>query len=181
MIDIAVVLGAFNLARTVAELTGLIETIGVKIDRLSQSDLQAAFRALDQAQRATTESESLLREARTRLNKALSLEKEERLAAAYLALAATHHQLGDVANTRQVLREFLDTEFSPPLARLAEQIDTNDEAKVLVGLAIVHALPLAVHGLIWMAKQRGRTKQIRDIKEAVRRYLDLDSGPPANV
>lgn len=183
MIDIAVVLGAYNLASKVAELTGLIESIGVKIDRLSQSDLEAALRALDQAQRATTESESLLREARNRLNKALSLEKQERLAAAYLALAVTHHQLGDVENARHVLREFLDADVSPPLAGLAERIKNTSTYDLAFFMFVVGSRKGSVfdRGYEWILTQEWRDAQIEGVKAEVRAYLGLNSEPPADI
>src|SRR4051794_27194658 len=110
-IEIAVLLGTVQLARAVGELTGVIESIGLKIDRLTASELQAGLRALDQAQHATREHDSLLREARASLNKAVSLERGPELAAAFLALAVSHRQLGDTVNTSRVLHEFLSRDF----------------------------------------------------------------------
>jgi hypothetical protein len=73
----SVIFGSLKLARSIAEFAGLIETIGTKIDRLANAEFEAGFRALEQASISSSEKDSLLREARYRFNKAISLEKEE--------------------------------------------------------------------------------------------------------
>lgn len=94
----SVIFGSLKLARSIAEFSGLIETIGTKIDRLANAEFEAGFRALEQGAISSSEKESLLREARYRFNKAISLEKEERLFLCHVGLAICHKELGDQAN-----------------------------------------------------------------------------------
>ena len=70
--------------------------------------------ALEQAQISVIERRSLLLEARSRFNKAINLEKNERLICAYLGLSLCHYQLGDLNNTRNTLFKLssLDTNIT---------------------------------------------------------------------
>jgi hypothetical protein len=178
MIEIGILLGSYQLARVVGELTGVIESIGVKVDRLSASELQAAFRALDQAQRAGKERKSILREARTHLNKAISLEKAERLAAAYLALAVTHAQLGDRQNVKHILQEFLDVVFISPISSAMLTAAMTNPVAALTAVAVAEILlpGLGRLPLNWAAAQMIRERRIADIKDAVQHYLDEADG-----
>jgi hypothetical protein len=175
-IEIAVLLGTVQLAKAVGELTGVIESVGVKIDRLTASELQAGLRALDQAQHATREHDSLLREARARLNKAVSLEKGPELVVAFLALAVTHRQLGDIANTSRVLREFLNVDFKSPLAHAI--VGNSDETSVLpsvVRLAAVISFPVpTIPAIAWAGTKLAVEEQIDQIKNEIRKYLAGD-------
>jgi hypothetical protein len=180
MLDLGVLLGTYQLSRIVGELTGLIESIGVKLDRLAGSSLDAGLRSLDQATRAAEERKSLLRSARTELNKAIALEKDERLLVSYLALAVTHKQLGDWPNTRHVLEEFLAVEFLPVTHAISEAMRHNPDAVVKGAvIATVAAivvpfvgLPLAGYGLSQASAQLMRQHRIDEMKRAVRKYLE---------
>ena len=99
----SVICGSLKLARSIAEFAGLIETIGTKIDRLANAEFEAGFRALEQAAISSSEKDSLLREARYRFNKAISLEKEERLFLCHIGLAICHKGLSDQANFKMSL------------------------------------------------------------------------------
>ena len=101
----SVIFGSLKLARSIAEFAGLIETIGTKIDRLANAEFEAGFRALEQAAISSSEKDSLLREARYRFNKAISLEKEERLFLCHVGIAICHKQLGDLPNFKVSLSE----------------------------------------------------------------------------
>lgn len=101
----SVIFGSLKLARSIAEFAGLIETLGTKIDRLANAEFEAGFRALEQAAISSSEKDSLLREARYRFNKAISLEKEERLFLCHVGLAICHKELGDQANFKVSLSE----------------------------------------------------------------------------
>ena len=98
--DTSVIFGSLKLARSIAEFSGLIETIGTKIDRLAKAEFEAGFRALEQAAISSSEKDSLLREARYRFNKAISFEKEERLFLCHVGLAICHKELNDHSNFR---------------------------------------------------------------------------------
>lgn len=108
MVELALIFSAAELTKSVVELTGLLDSIESKVDRLVRSELNAGLRALEQAAHATTEQVSLLREARSRFNKATSLEVGYRRAVALLGLSVTHHWLGDRPNSAQALEEILE-------------------------------------------------------------------------
>jgi len=101
------VFAAVDIGKTVAELTGLVESVEKKIDRLGKSELGAGLSSLRQARRATGERQSLLREARSRFNKATELETGLRQIVAFFALATTHLHLGDEPNAREALKAAL--------------------------------------------------------------------------
>ena len=111
-ITIGTLFSAINLAKAVAGYAGLIETLGFKIDRLAHSELEAGLRALEQACDADKERESLLREARSRFNKAVSLEDNERLAFAHIGLAICHFFLGERHNCRKALEGILEIQVT---------------------------------------------------------------------
>jgi hypothetical protein len=100
----------FRLAPTVANLARYMGLVSNEVERgvelLRGSELEAGLRALKQAQMSDRERHDLLREARARFNKAISLEREYRLALTYVSLAICHHHLDDSANASAVLREF---------------------------------------------------------------------------
>ncbi|MGK7916445.1 MAG: hypothetical protein AB4038_13035 [Prochloraceae cyanobacterium] len=98
--------------KAITNYLGITDSLGVKFNKLINSELNAGILALKQAQFSNVERESLLREARTRLNKAIYLEKEERLVSAYLGLAMCHQQLGDQENAKLTLTEFAQQEFN---------------------------------------------------------------------
>src|SRR5262249_40732073 len=96
-----------DLSKVVAQFFGIIETLEAKVDRLVRSELNSGFRNLEQACNSENERESLLREARNCFNKAINLEQGYRLGIALLALAVTHHHLGDAANAHAALEELV--------------------------------------------------------------------------
>jgi hypothetical protein len=106
-IDIGLVFSAIGLARSVAEFTGLLDSVETKIDRLLKSELNAGLRALEQAAHASSEQASLLREARASFNRAVSLEAGYRGVVALLALSVCHHWLDDRPNSMRALEEIL--------------------------------------------------------------------------
>jgi tetratricopeptide (TPR) repeat protein len=110
---IQVLFQTISLTKSVAEYSGIVESIGKKIDRLMGAELECGLRTLKQATHSTVEQTSLLRDARSCFNKAISLEKEEeRLVQAYLGLAVCHSYLGDETNAKDALQELLQIEFS---------------------------------------------------------------------
>jgi hypothetical protein len=92
-VDISLIFKGVGVAKSIAELAGILDSMDAKIDRLLRSELNAGLMALDQAGKSTTEQASLLREARGCFNKAVHLESGYRRAVAYLGLATCHHHL----------------------------------------------------------------------------------------
>jgi hypothetical protein len=98
---------AVGLAKSVAEMLGVIQSLEAKVDRLVRSELNAGFRNLDDACIAADERDSLLREARGCFTKAVGLESGFRQGLALLGCAVCHHHLGDTNNCRRCLSEIL--------------------------------------------------------------------------
>jgi hypothetical protein len=107
-VEIGLLFTAFDVARSVAELAGILDSIEAKVDRLVHSELNAGLRALEQAGRGTSEQAHLLREARGHFNKAVALELGYRRVVALLGLAVCHHWLGDLPNCTAALEEILE-------------------------------------------------------------------------
>jgi hypothetical protein len=93
----------FSLAKTVAELTGILESMDSRIERLMDSELKTGILELQQAVISDTESTELLRSARQRFNKAIALETGYKLCLAYVSLAVCHSYLKDRSNARKAL------------------------------------------------------------------------------
>ncbi len=98
--------------KAIGQYFGLLDSLDIKVKKLIKSELDSGLAALKQAQLSDCEQTSLLREARNKFNKAIFLEKEERLVAAYLGLTLCHFQLGDLSNVANTLKEFSETQIS---------------------------------------------------------------------
>jgi len=72
--------------------------------------------------RSEQEQQTLLREARARFNRAISLEKGFRLALTHLGTAFCHWHLGDHTNARRSLEDLLKVQ-PPPVPRAAKAIE----------------------------------------------------------
>jgi hypothetical protein len=108
------VFSAVNTAKAVAQYFGLIESLGVKVDKLASAKLETALRELRHARNAnsTKEQKSSLRAARTYFSEALSLEKkDDRKALAFLGLGMCFAQLGEEKNSLNTLIEFTSQPF----------------------------------------------------------------------
>jgi len=131
----SVIFGTLKLARSIAEFSGLIETIGTKIDRLANAEFESGFRALEQASISISEKDSLLREARYRFNKAISLEKEERLFLCHVGLAICHKELSDQANFKISLLQACEVQIYSAIegvaSSLLDQVRVNNPTSVL--------------------------------------------------
>jgi tetratricopeptide (TPR) repeat protein len=120
--DVTLVFKGVGIAKCIGEYLGIVESINSKIDRLSQSEFEAGIRALNQAGKSSSEQKVLLREARSRLNKAISLETNERLALAYLGLSLCHYHLKDYSNAKDALQDLLNIEFKYPIKSSAKSL-----------------------------------------------------------
>ena len=105
--EIGLIFSTAKIASSIAALTGIIDSVDAKIDRLSQADLSAALRSLEQASISEQEKDSLLREARSSFNRAIGLEKNFRKAVTYLGLSLVHYHLKDNTNHQQALEKLL--------------------------------------------------------------------------
>ena len=106
MIDLMLAIKSATLAMSVAKYMGIVQDkLALKIDQLAGSELESGLRALQQAANSESEQQFLLREARARFNKAVSLEKGLRLAATYVGLALCHVNLGDAINAERAIRD----------------------------------------------------------------------------
>lgn len=94
-----------SLSKSIAEFLGLIESLNQKIDNLSRAELNAGIRTLKQANSSENEKETLLRDARNYFNKAVSLEKNDRLIISLTGLAMCHSYLGDISNAKSAFLE----------------------------------------------------------------------------
>lgn len=115
MVDLGLALKGVSLAVSVAKYVGIIEDkLLLKVEELAGSELDAGIRALQQAVSSEHERQSLLREARGRFNKAISLESGVRVAAAYVGLALCHINLGDAVNAQEAIRQFTLVKMPEP-------------------------------------------------------------------
>ncbi len=111
-VDIKEIFDGFSFVNELAEFFGLVESLEIKIDRLTGAELEAGLRALEQAGRSEKERVFLLREARVNFNKAISLETtNERLISAYIGLAFCHYNLDDQDNCREFLEKAKKLEY----------------------------------------------------------------------
>lgn len=126
--DVSLIFSAIGTAQSVAAMLGVIDSLEAKVDRLLRSELNAGFRNLDQACSAEVERESLLREARSCFNKAVSLESGFPRGLALLGSAVCHHLLGDAINSRRCLDELIAL---PPAYGLTAEMaaTTTDQLK----------------------------------------------------
>ncbi len=120
-VEVALIFKGVSLSLGAAKYLGIIQDkLAAKLDQLVGSEFEAGIRAIRQASESEAEQGSLLREARSRFNKAVSLEKGLRLGFAHLGLALCHWHLGDLANARQSVNELLGVH--PPVVPLAATI-----------------------------------------------------------
>ncbi len=110
MADPFLLLDAISLGKSVAQYLGLVESIDVKVDLLVQSELKTGMQELEQAVDSTTEEKSLLRSARSRFNKATTLETGHKRCLALIGLAICHRYLDDHRNARRAIEKALGIE-----------------------------------------------------------------------
>jgi hypothetical protein len=186
MMDITMIFHGANIAKQISGYLGIIETMDAKLDRLAGAEFEAAIRSLEQAATSQCERDSLLREARSRFNKAISLENSERLALSYIGLALCHFQLGDDYNGREALRavnliklegETLAEDREETKAILEEQLAQIDKVSGLTAAAaiyVIYAMVLTyeVCGVIVEPYATARREKFRELKRSVQRFLE---------
>ena len=162
MMDVHGLFATAKFGKTLAGYLGLFETLDIKIDKLAASELEAGIRALEQASNSERETESLLREARSRFNKAISLEKDEKLAMAYFGLGLCHYYLGDIKNCSASFESIgVDAEETVQSAEV--------KARMIHGLVSVSPLGLIIPGAGMLSGiyLHHKIEKIRKIKEKI--------------
>lgn len=112
-----------DISKKITEYLGIVETLDAKLDKIQTSDFDVGVRALTQANRSNSESSSLIRQARSSFNKAISLEVNERLVLSYLGLELCHKYLGDEANYLDALHSVMDVKLSKNLQKYFSMTD----------------------------------------------------------
>jgi exonuclease VII small subunit len=169
MVEIKTILAGVGLAKQIAGYLGLIETLNVKIDRLSKSELEAAIRSLEQANNSKNEKESLLREARNRFNKAISLEDNEKLVLAYIGLAICHKNLGDKSNFIEALRAIDKVKFKGESKYIAGAVVENVFTNGFLTLKL--ALGKSLFSSVSMEMLAIRKSKLEEFKNSIKEYL----------
>ncbi|MEA5599266.1 hypothetical protein [Rivularia sp. UHCC 0363] len=197
-INLSSLFTTFKVAQAVSSYFNISKNLGYKIDKLMGSELEAGFRALEQASSSVNEEKSLLREARNRFNKAISLETNLKKGIAYLGSSLTHHLLGDKVNALNTLEKILDLEieasniFENLGYKFAEKKNSREEVEknlsmtYLAGLGVgllclpfgAVATPIAVTALLTGGFCGEVSNKIRDVepienlKNSVKDYLN---------
>ncbi len=197
-IDLSSLFTTVKVAQSVSSYFNISKGLGYKIDKLMGSELEAGFRALEQASVSINEEKTLLREARNSFNKAISLETNLKKGIAYLGLSLTHHLLCDQTNALNTLEKILclEIEASNVLENLAyklarteinkEEVEKNMTTIYIAGLGIgllcmplgAVATPFAMTALLTggvCGEVRNRIRDvepIENLKNSVKHYLD---------
>jgi hypothetical protein len=166
--DVTLVFKGVGIAKCIGEYFGIVESINSKIDRLSQSEFEAGMRALNQASKSGSEQNDLLREARNRFNKSISLEKNERLALAYLGLSLCHYHLQDYGNAKDALRDLLPVEIDYPI----KSANTNFISLLAVIFVPFYAAGALTAESIESSLLDSRKKKLQELQECVAKILN---------
>lgn len=173
-INIGLVFGSLNAAEKIASYLGIVETLNGKIDQLKDSYFTSGIRALKQAQISEYEYKSLLREARSKFNRAIDLEKEEKLIATYMGLAFCHHGLGDQKNCYFALQAIenidLDDNFLLRRATGIWQDSAFGGGRGGMYMSIIRGL-VGIKSRAELEFEE-RQKKVNEIKKSVRNYLN---------
>jgi hypothetical protein len=160
--DIRGAVSLISLSASLAGYLNLIETTDTKLSQLIGSELDSGINALKQANNSEKEKTSLLREARARFNKAVSLENGERLAIAYIGLAICHDCLGDKNNCL----------FSFEEVQKIEPVLSRRDILMVTGSAVT-SFPLVFFAApTYLAIKKHRLDELEKIKSYSKEYLD---------
>jgi len=171
----SVIFGTLKLARSIAEFSGLIETIGTKIDRLANAEFEAGFRALEQASISSSEKDSLLREARNRFNKAISLEKEERLFLCHVGLAICHKELEDHSNFKLSLLQACEVQIYSAIEGVANSLTSkvmSNKIASIVAIGLIFYPPIGA-GVLYTTSELEKIKLRRSGLESEQKKIKV--------
>lgn|SRR6185295_13296664 len=165
----------------IAQYLGLVEnSLERRIDKLVASELDAGLKALEQAKNSSSEALFLLREARSRFNKASVMEQGYRLVLSRFSLAFCHHLLEDHGNARVELEA---------ISRITEASLFPQFKWTALALPLILALPpgvdIAVLAVCWgggyikLKKIMPELRKVQQLKEAALSLLEtLGSAQP---
>ncbi len=163
-----------DLAKSLGGYLGLVESIDKKLDKLLQSDFNAAVRCLRESLVATKQQDFLLHEAWRRFHTALTNETGERKALAYVGLALCQDRLGERECSLQTLSDFLSYGF-------AEEIQAEIQAITIKALAI-RFIPIIGKSasLLYSTLQAPdclmRKRKISELQEEARQLIAGENG-----
>jgi hypothetical protein len=132
---IALLFKLTDLPKAIAKYVGIVESVDKKLDRLLQSDFNAAVRCLQELSDSKHEREFLLRDAWHRFHTALAHETGDRKALAYLGLAFCQQHLGESDLATSTLRELSEYHYLAPGATVARTAALCAWAGVIGGAA----------------------------------------------
>lgn len=172
--SIEVIFQCVELSAKVLELTEIIESkLDVNLNKLMNSELDAGIRALQQAVTSEKEQVYLLREARSNFNKAISLEKNERLVSAYLGLATCHYDLGDRINCIKALRSIYNIEFNLSLDKTELLVEVGKDN--LFEHGEYNLLSTIGFASVGYKLYKGKTVAQKNVKDKKTNLLELKS------
>ena len=171
----SIIFNSLKLARSIAEFSGLIETIGTKIDRLANAEFEAGFRALEQASVSSSEKDSLLREARYRFNKAISFEKEERLFLCHVGLAICHKELADQSNFKISLLRACEIQIHSVIEGISNGVTSKvmSNKTALIGAMGLMLYPIIGAGILHIKSELEKTKLRRSRLESEQKKIKV--------
>jgi len=170
MVELALVLKGTSLGLSIAKYAGIIQDkLMLKVEQLAGSELESGLRALQQAADSEQEQPFLLREARGRFNKAISLEEGFRLAAAHLGLALCHASLGDAVNAEKAIGMLVQVQPPKPSMLLKAGRVVNKAP----WWSIVYAGPLAPQFALAKLSAPGAEKSLVQHEKAVAELIGL--------
>jgi hypothetical protein len=157
MIEIGMVFTAVEVGTKIAQYLGFVEGIEKKlerlegkIDRLTDSELRTGWYLLEQAAKADQEFESLVRDARDHLAKAVHLESNLALVHAHVGLALCHQLLNEstlmLSELRAASAACARALLSPPVTkvgamkRIKDVVSTAEKVGDAVENVLVGAL-----------------------------------------
>lgn len=158
--DISLILSCIDLAKSVACYLKLCESIDSKITSLINCELNSGIRALNHAISANTQQLFYIKEAWFCFNRAISLEKDERLVLAYIGLAACNSYLKETQNAKKALLDALKVRNS------GNKFIADHPGFLPFGL------PGGALALMYRVQYYSREKRLESLKNDIRKYLE---------
>lgn len=110
-----IIFSALKLGKTIAEYTGLIESVGANVTKLVHAPFKSAMANLkDAAMASEANREFYIREALKEFTTACQLEENENLVSAILGKAMCQHLLKDYLNRDMTIKQIDNVELTLP-------------------------------------------------------------------